>query len=83
METFFDKQLNGGIGDPAASSFHQIGILDLGRDVFCPDQFLHGNLYIDYACPLVSLYRLTLPLITGMFKVEQARARPRMHCSSW
>jgi hypothetical protein len=43
METPLDEKLNGGIGDPAASSFHQIGILDLGRDVFCSDQFLHDN----------------------------------------
>jgi hypothetical protein len=45
METFFDEKLNGGIGDPAASSFHQIGVFDLGWDVFCSDQLLHGNLY--------------------------------------
>jgi hypothetical protein len=34
METLLDEKLNGGIGDLAASSFHQIGILDLGRDFF-------------------------------------------------
>ena len=45
METLLDEKLNGGIGDLAASSFHQFRILDLGRDVFCSDQLLHGNLY--------------------------------------
>jgi hypothetical protein len=45
METLLDEKLNGGIGDLAASSFHQFGILDLGRDVFCSGQLLHGSLY--------------------------------------
>jgi hypothetical protein len=45
METLLDEKLNGGIGDLAASSFHQFGVLDLGRDVFCSDQLLHGNPY--------------------------------------
>jgi hypothetical protein len=44
-QTFLDEKLNGGIGDLAASSFDQFGVLDLGRDVFCSDQLLHGNLY--------------------------------------
>jgi hypothetical protein len=45
METLLDEKLNGGIGDLAASSFHQIRILDLGGDVSCSNQLLHGNLY--------------------------------------
>ena len=45
MKTLLYEKLNGSIGDLAASSFHQIGILDLGRDIFWSDQLLHRNLY--------------------------------------
>ncbi len=62
MKALLDEKLNGGIGDLTASAFHQIGIFDLGRDVFCSDQLLHGNLYTGVMKVSAYLYRNRLSL---------------------
>jgi hypothetical protein len=37
METFLNKKLHRGFGDLVASSFNQVGIFNLGWDIFRSD----------------------------------------------
>jgi hypothetical protein len=43
VKPFVDKKLDGGIGNLPASALNQVGVFDLGGNIFGSDEVLHIN----------------------------------------
>ena len=75
VEPFFDKQLNRGVGNLAASALYQIRILDLGGYVFCPDRILHVSLCSGGKIPLRLQIELVISILSPIQRTDDREYR--------